>query len=124
MRLQEIEHALGMVRGAPWADLRNLFLMGHSEGGAAVARWEGNGFKALIISGSRCPNGIRASSVIPVLAIRFEQDPWARGKLSCGSWLSGRGNATEIKLAGSGHDTSRSPEAQDAVLNFLRLQRT
>src|SRR5262245_1394021 len=41
MRHEEIEYALDQLHNLPWVDQRNLFLMGHSEGGAAVALWAG-----------------------------------------------------------------------------------
>lgn len=124
MRQEEIDHALRMLPASPWADHRNLFLMGHSEGGRAVVQWQGNGFKALIISGSRCPGGVRAPPKASVLTINFEVDPWARGlnHVTCASRFGGRENAAELLLQGRGHDTSRSPEAQNAVLKFLAAQ--
>lgn len=126
MRQEEIDHALRMLRASPWADHRNLFLMGHSEGGTAVVQWRGNGFKALIISGNRCRRGIQASLKIPVMAINFEHDPWTRGRdsVTCASRFGERENATELLLKGRGHDTSRSSPAQSAVLNFLHAQTT
>src|SRR5262245_53330343 len=41
LRHEEIEYALEQLRTLPWVDQRNLFLMGHSEGGAVVALWPG-----------------------------------------------------------------------------------
>ena len=125
MRQEEIEHALAMVRSSPWADQKNLFLMGHSEGGAAVARWQGYSFKALIISGHWCRAGVRAPLKTPIVAINFESDPWSSGlSATCASRFQIRENATELLLSGSGHDTSRSPEAQNAVMKFLLAQTT
>lgn len=124
MRQEEIKYALRMLQDSPWADSRKLFLMGHSEGGAAVARWEGNGFSGLIISGNRCRGGVRASRAIAVLAINFASDPWARGRdhVTCAYQFGGRENAKEVILPGKGHDTSRSAEARSAVLSFLKAQ--
>lgn len=124
MRQEEIGHALRVLRASPWTDSRNLFLMGHSEGGAAVVQWRGNGFRALIISGNRCRGGIQASLRTPVLAINFEADPWARGRdsVTCANRFGGRESASELLLPGRGHDTSRSAEAQRAVLDFLKAQ--
>lgn len=121
MRQEEIEHALKMLRAAPWVDERNIFLMGHSEGGAAVARWGGGGFKGQIISGSRCRDGLSAPATIPVLVIAFLHDPWdGNYRRTCEIRFGGRENASELLLPGAGHDTSQSPEAQRAVLDFLR----
>jgi len=49
MRLEELEYALTQLRTVSWVDQRNLFLMGHSEGGATVARWGGEEFNGHII---------------------------------------------------------------------------
>jgi hypothetical protein len=43
MRLEELEYALKQLRTSSWVDQRNLFLMGHSEGGITVACWGGGG---------------------------------------------------------------------------------
>ena len=122
MRQEEIGYALGRLRALPWVDQRNLFLMGHSEGGRAVADWSGAGFNAHAISGSRCSGGVRAPRATPVLAVNFEYDPWAgrRSRETCTSRFGGRENAREVMLPGSGHDTSRSREAINAVVEFLR----
>jgi hypothetical protein len=121
MRQEEIDYALKILRTAPWADERNLFLMGHSEGGGAVALWQGGGFKAQIISGSRCRQGLSAPPTIPVLVIGFVHEPWdGNYRRTCAIRFGGRKSASELLLPGSGHDTSQSREAQRAVLDFLR----
>jgi predicted alpha/beta-fold hydrolase len=121
MRQEEIEHALKMLRAATWADQGNVFLMGHSEGGAAVARWPDGGFKAQIISGSKCQRGLSAPPTIPVLAIAFVNDSWdGNYHRTCAIRFGGRESASELLLPGSGHDTSQSREAQRAVLEFIR----
>ena len=121
MRQEEIEHALKMLKAAPWADQGNLFLMGHSEGGGAVAGWGEVGFKGQIISGTKCQQGLAAPATIPVLVIAFLHDPWEGNyRRTCAIWFGGRESASELLLPGSGHDTSQSPEAQHAVSDFLR----
>ena len=121
MRQEEIEHALKMLNASPWADEGNLFLMGHSEGGGAVARWPEGGFRAQIISGNRCQGGLSAPPKIPVLVIAFVHDPWdGNYHRTCAHRFGGRENASELLLPGAGHDTSQSPEAQHTVLDFLQ----
>ncbi len=123
MRQEEISHALEMLQSSPWADRNNLFLMGHSEGGAAVSRSRGDGFKAMIISGDACRSGLRAPFEMPILVINFQSDPWSSGlRVSCRNDFPGRGNASELLLEGGGHDTSDSSEAQKTVLKFLSAQ--
>jgi dienelactone hydrolase len=129
MRQEEIEYALARLRASSWVDQRNLFLMGHSEGGAAVARWGGRGFSGHIISGWMCAappypalDGIKAPLETPVLAIHFETDPWFRGPFagSCGSRFGARKDARQVTLPGPGHNTATDEVARIAVLKFLR----
>lgn len=51
-------YALDQLRKAPWADQRNLFLMGHSEGAVVVATANVSGFRGVIISAWICRNGL------------------------------------------------------------------
>jgi len=129
MRLEELEYALTQLRTLSWVDRRNLLLMGHSEGGATVARWRGEGFKGDIISGWTCTappypslDGVRAPLMTPLLAIAFESDPWFRGPFagSCASKFGTRKDARQVTLPGSGHDTASYAKARTAVLRFLR----
>lgn len=129
MRLEEIGYALTQLRTLAWVDQRNLFLMGHSEGGVTVARWGGSEFNGHIISGWTCTHrsnplfdGVRAPLATPVLAIAFESDPWWRGPLagSCASKFGGRKDARQVVLPGSGHETASYREARAAALQFLR----
>jgi dienelactone hydrolase len=129
MRLEELEYALKQLRTLSWVDQRNLFLMGHSEGGITAARWGGKEFNGLIISGWTCTaphfpsfDGVRAPVATPLLAISFESDPWFQGPLagSCASKFGGRNDARQVTLPGSGHDTASSAEARAAALQFLR----
>lgn len=129
MREEEIEYALARLRTLPWVDQRNLFLMGHSEGGGAVALWRWGGFKAHIIDGWKCTHrtyppldGVRAPLNTAVLAINYETDPWFRGPMagSCASKFGGRKDAREMILPGGGHGAAGWPEAREAVFQFLR----
>jgi dienelactone hydrolase len=129
MRQEEIKYALTQLRTLSWVDRRNLFLMGHSEGGAAVARWGGGEFNGHIISGWTCTappypslDALQAPLATPVLAIAFESDPWFRGPFagSCASRFGTRKDARQVTLPGSGHNTASYAEARTAVLQFLR----
>lgn len=129
MRQEEIKYALTQLRILSWVAQRNLFLMGHSEGAAAVARWGGGEFNGHIISGWTCTappypslDGVQAPIATPVLAIAFESDPWFRGQFagSCSSRFGTRKDARQVTLPGSGHNTASYAEARTAVLQFLR----
>jgi poly(3-hydroxybutyrate) depolymerase len=56
MRQEEISYVLKQIKMSLWADTKNIFLMGHSEGGTAVARNRLDGFRGIIISGWACTN--------------------------------------------------------------------
>jgi dienelactone hydrolase len=131
MRDEEIRYALQRLRELPWVDQRNLFLMGYSEGGLAVALWRGGGFNAQIITAWTCThrfnsglNGVRAPLATPLLAINHQQDPWYSGATagSCSAKLAGYKNARELILPGAGHDTAYNAQAVEAVLHLLREQ--
>jgi dienelactone hydrolase len=129
MRLEEIEYALKQMRTLSWVDQRNLFLMGHSEGGVTTARWGGREFNGHIISGWTCTaptfpsfDGVRAPLATPVLAISFESDPWWQGPYagSCASKFGARKDSRQVTLPGWGHGTASHQEARAAVLQFIR----
>ena len=78
MRYEEILYALHQVRSLQWIDQNRLVLMGKSEGGAAVARFGGDGFKAHIILAYDCRStgGTPAApSDVAVLNVVGADDP-------------------------------------------------
>jgi dienelactone hydrolase len=128
-RQQEIGFALEQLQKKPWVDERNIFLMGHSEGGIATALSEHPGLRGLIISGWTCKNrnnpkfdGIRASMATPILVIASLEDDWRKGKPTegrCMDSASGR-NLIQIDLPGKEHGTYSSPLARESVAKFLK----
>jgi len=130
MRQEEISYALEQVKKSPWADTKNIFLMGHSEGGVAVARTRLGGFRGIIISGWGCTNaknpdfdGIFAPLETPILTLEWDADPWRVGtpqEGSCANKFGKRKNARQILFSGSQHDTYQQSRAQEAVAQFLK----
>lgn len=128
MRQEEIEYARTKLRTVPWVDQRNVFLMGHSEGGVATARSSDSRYAGYIVSGWTCTspassfNGLWTPRGAPVLVIRWQSDPWRslRYDGSCASHFGNRKSARELVLAGRGHGTYSSVEAREAVVQFLR----
>jgi dienelactone hydrolase len=128
-RQQEITYALEQLQKKPWVDQRNIFLMGHSEGGIATALSEHSGLRGLIISGWTCRNpnnpkfdGIRASMNTPILVIASLEDDWRKGKPTegrCVDSAEGR-NLMQIDLQGKEHGTYYSPLARESVAQFLK----
>ena len=126
MRQEEIHHAAYRVRRIPWVDRRNLLLMGHSQGGTAAASYEGDGFKAHVISGSVCWRGVRSPRGTPILALYSEDDPWRRNRPadSCLRKAKARGANMEFHLfGGRAHNLSRNKRARRLILDFLGRHR-
>ena len=122
MRQEEIHHAVYRVWRIHWADKKNLFLMGHSQGGTAVAAYEGDGFGAHIITGSTCWRGVRSSNGTPILALYSADDPWRRNRPadSCLRKARARGVNMEFHLfEGRAHNLSRKERARRLILDFL-----
>ena len=128
-RQQEIEYALSQIKKSSWADQDRLFLMGHSEGGTAVAISQHQGFKANIIlawtcnwRGDRFLDGIHSPKNVPILAVAAKKDEWRVGRVTEGRCIdNARGRSvTQIDLDGSIHATTKYPESKPAVLNFLK----
>ncbi len=127
MRLEEIAYAVARVKEDPTVDQGRVVAFGHSEGGLAVATAPPPaGVRALIISGWTCHAviplgmGIAAPPEIPVLALGFERDTQIGVQGRCSEWFPGRTNAHETILPGAGHTTGSSPEARQAVIDFLK----
>jgi dienelactone hydrolase len=120
-RLDEVSYALEQLRKAPWADKRNLFLMGHSEGAVVVATANLSGFRGVIISAWVCRYGLVVPRETAVLAIDHEKDPWLSNSSyeHCSNMFGTRANARQVTLPGFDHDTFEAP-AQRAVKDFLK----
>lgn len=135
-RQQEIAYAFEQLQKMPWADTKNLFLMGHSEGGTAVAIYPKPGFRGHIISGWTCTmrgdpilDGIRSKEDIPILVIAASRDEWRIGNRFTEGKCSDRAKPTpfskaynlrQVDLDGTIHATLNYPEAKPAVITFFR----
>ncbi len=130
MRQEEIRYAVEQVKKSPWADGRNVFLMGHSEGGIAAARYKLGEFRGVIISGWSCTNandpsfdGIFAPLDTPILALGWDRDAWRVGtpsEGSCANKFGERKKARQVLFSGTEHGTYDQSEARDAVAQFLK----
>jgi hypothetical protein len=117
-RQEEISWALQQLQKAAWADTTRLFLMGHSEGGVAVSRYNATGFKGVIVSGHDC-SGANWNLGTPVLTLNYNTDPWNRfSDMKCSSRVGLR-EITEVVLPGHEHETYFSRDARSAVNEFL-----
>lgn len=103
MRNEEILYALHQVRSLQWVDQKRLVLMGKSEGGAAVARFGEDGFKAHIILAYDCRStggSPAAPSDVAVLNVVGANDP--REGL-CANRRN-FGGSKSVALQGQGHN--------------------
>lgn len=129
MRQEEIRYALDQVRKSPWADTKNVFLMGYSEGGTAASRTKLEGFSGIIISGWRCTNtknpdfdGIFAPLETPILTLEWTRDDWQTEvtKGSCSEKFGARRKARQVLFTGSGHSVFDQRAAREEVTLFLK----
>jgi dienelactone hydrolase len=128
-RQQEIAYAKEQIQKSSWWDQKNLFLMGHSEGGIATAQSDHGGFNGLVISGWTCTHknnpsfdGIKSPKDIPALAVAFVDDAWRKGKFNegrCADKADGRA-LVQVDLQGLEHGTYESRIAREAVAKFLK----
>jgi dienelactone hydrolase len=132
MRVQESYYALAKLKDLSWVDVGHIFLMGHSEGGAGTSRTKMTGYRGAIISGNTCTdlptafdfNGIFLPMETAVLSIKWSHDPWFYGTRwdgSCQDKFGTRTNAKHVTLVGTGHGTFVSPQAREAVEQFLKV---
>jgi len=132
MRLEEIKFASDEIKKQPWFDGKNLFLMGFSEGAIAAVRTKLGGYRGVIATGWTCTNskapgfdGIFLPQETPLLTINHSDDPWyttENVRDSCESKFTGRLNAQNLTIPGSGHGTYHSEKARQAVVNFIKQQ--
>ena len=128
-REQEIDYALEQVQKSKWANVQNIFLIGHSEGAIATALYSSKGFRANVIMGWNCTqrqypryDGIHSPKHVPILTLNKTNDPWFTADTgmdgSCSDKASGR-KVTPILIEGYGH-TFFSRENADQVAKFLK----
>jgi len=139
-RRAEAAHAIRRVRGWPFVDPRNVFLMGFSQGGITTATFEGKreaeAVRGRIIEGWTCHSGwadhdgLAATDNEPVLALLGERDPWfiklpsTRGH--CGQRMNtSNGSASHVFTSplANKHHMIAYPDIQKLVVDFLDRHR-
>jgi dienelactone hydrolase len=128
-RQEEIAYALARLGRETWADMKRVYLMGHSEGGIATATATFKEIKGIIISGWTCTNtrhpsmdGIRSSKDVPTLVLLYDKDPWFHNSHTegdCSKSGAERADFTQKLFRGGIHGTFDAPGARDAVRSFL-----
>ena len=133
LRLEEIAYAVRQLAADPTVAHKRIVLLGHSEGGLAVATAAPpTTVVAIVISGWMCHStiplgvGIAAPPNIPVLALAFEHDSFIAHDTHntippgrCSEFFHGRAHSTELIIPGEGHTTGAHSEARQAVVKFL-----
>ena len=122
-RVEEIGLALREIRKLPWIEPDQIYLMGISQGGSAVAHWNKPGFAGHIIIAANCEGqkDLRptAPANIPVLAVIGESDSYSNGT-GCAVKRQVAGSASVV-IKGAGHGISDLPETGKAIAEFLRV---
>lgn len=131
-RRAELIYAIERVRLLHWVDQDRVVLGGFSEGAVAIALWGSEvDVRAYIIAGWTCTapapyewlTGLRTPAARPVLTIVSRSDRWFnwpgwRG--DCGAMAPDRDNVRSMVIEGSVHNVFVYPEAETALLDFLR----
>jgi hypothetical protein len=119
-REQEIAYAINQLKKVNWADMSNIFLMGHSEGANAAAQTNIIGFRGMILSSGFCRGGINFEQGIKALIINFSNDPWHRGAKSNCQVERNDGSISLLYFEGVEHSTFYNPKIQNTVQEFLK----
>jgi len=110
-RTEDLGYAYEKIRELPCVDQDRIVLMGISQGGHTVARWEKPGFAAHIILASNC-NGTKplAPEGIPILAVVGEKDEYYNGS-SCKVTRQIKGSRSII-----------IPDAPHGIIDYLETE--
>ncbi len=132
-RQAELTHALEHLHAIPALRGLPVVLMGHSEGGIAVATWTGLPVAARIIEGWTCHagwpeyRGLNAPQDEPVLTLVGEADPWFLLPVlqgDCGAFMAGHARAQSVVYRAPHylhrrHWLSHDSKVQTMILDFI-----
>jgi dienelactone hydrolase len=119
LRIDEVNYALRRLKDYPWFS-GTVFMMGHSQGAAALARVDSenvNGFVLSSLVSCQLPPNISKS--VPVLRIGYSNDPWNNISPAVCDAHFVHENFTMKILDGREHGTFDSHEFRTLVLEFL-----
>ena len=134
-RMAEISYALQQLSRSEWADFKNLFVVGVSEGAVAVAHYRGDYFRARVMTqwtcqGSPLVRGLSAPPATPFLAVVQKNDPWYNQEGSkqagdCGSFFDPASGSRSIVLDdGKKHTVMKEEEILGEIIRFFDQHRT
>ncbi|MCD6075674.1 MAG: hypothetical protein K0Q70_2557 [Rhodospirillales bacterium] len=135
-RDEEIAHAAQAIRRIPFIDPKRVVLLGHSEGGIAVAQYAGDFYAGIVISGWNCGPlttrekylgnyaGIKSPPRVPILSIYSQDDPWfidTGGRNGdCGRYFEGRAPSRALFYGGNIHYMLDRRDIRREVIDFAR----
>jgi dienelactone hydrolase len=127
-REAELRYALRQVRRLPWVRQQAVFLLGVGQGAVVAAGLGEPAFAGYVITAWTCTSpyprgGLATPLTRPVLALRWERDPWFTDPAwngDCEASLGARPSSRSIVLDGAGHSVVGDERARRAVLDFLR----
>jgi dienelactone hydrolase len=136
LRASEITLAIQTIKSLPWADTSRLVLAGTSEGGPAVARYDGKEFAGRMLYSWSCENNYfvenhrTAPLTQPVLNIMSSTDvffspsnTWlgnTAAKGYCADALKDNKQATIVLIPGAPHTLLNLPATRHATAGFLK----
>lgn len=138
LRQAEIHHNLEKLKELKFIDLKNIFLMGNSEGGLAAAYYKGKEFKGRIVTAFSCEESyysqdfeIGAKKNDPFLNIIGTHDEYFsnNSKTNKNYEVDGHGskvlksykNAKVIILPKTKHDLTLNIYVKEDIVNFLKF---
>jgi dienelactone hydrolase len=123
-RVEEVEFTIAQVRGKAWFDGRHLLLLGHSEGGYAVAQKAYAGITAAAISGYWCTVGLPVAQVAPTLTVNYDQDPYYFNKPGFGVPIcaGGLAGSRHLVLRGALHTAFENEPGRSELAAFATTQ--
>lgn len=124
-RLAEADHALLKARALPFVRGDRTLVSGHSMGGLTIGNMKRTDVTGYVITGWGCnPKGSgRPPKEVPLLAMRFKDDPWLNDNFQCDAGLfTGRDKENTISLVFDeqrNHEVIHYPKAISAFLEFV-----
>lgn len=124
-RLDEVDYALAKARALPFVRSSLTLVSGHSMGGITIGNIKRTDVTAYVITGWGCnpQTSGRPPKEVPLLAMRFKEDPWLNDSYQCdGGMFTGRDKSNTISLVFAGqrtHEVIHDPRAVSAFLDFV-----
>lgn len=124
-RLEEVDYALAKARELAFVSKERTLISGHSMGGITIGNMKRTDVTAYVISGWSCNPifSLRPPKEVPLLAMRFRDDPWLNDSFQCdGGLFTGRDKSNTISLVFDGqrtHEVIHNPRAVAAFLDFV-----